>query len=121
MSDEYNSGGALLLKHMLKLFREAKLEMEKEKYEPDARHQCLRCKDEREVWVWRDTSESEKIRVDCPIFLQLQRPHRNLEELGTLSGFSFLVEALLFCSLSTYNYMWRSCFSKILTTWPQLC
>ena len=60
MSDEYNSGGAY--KAMLKLF-EAKLEMEKEKYIPKPEHQCLRCKDEREVWVWKDTSESEKSRI----------------------------------------------------------
>ena len=81
MSDEYNSGGAY--KAMLKLFRESKLEMEKEKYKPKPEHQCLRCKDEREVWVWKDTSESEKIRVDCPM-CTVQRPPQELRELGII-------------------------------------
>ena len=30
---------------------------------------CLRCNDTREVWVWKDTSDSEKIKVDCTMFI----------------------------------------------------
>ena len=80
-SDDYNSGGAY--KAMLKLFREAKLEMEKEKYIPKPEHQCMRCKDLREVWVWKDTSESEKIRIDCPM-CSVQRPPQELRDLGII-------------------------------------
>ena len=79
-NDDYNSGGAY--KAMLKLFA-ANLEMEKEKYIPKPEHQCLRCKDLREVWVWKDTSESEKIRVDCPMCCK-QRPPQELRELGII-------------------------------------
>ena len=53
-NDEYRCGGAY--RAMLKLFREAKVEMEKEKYIPKPEHQCLRCQDLKEVWVWKDTS-----------------------------------------------------------------
>ena len=55
MSDDYKSGGAY--KAMLKIFRKAKLEKEKEKekYKSKPEHQCMRCKDLREVWVWKDT------------------------------------------------------------------
>ena len=58
---------------MLKIFREAKIEMEKEKYIPKPKHDCLRCGDQREIWVWKDTTETEKIRVDCPM-CSVQRP-----------------------------------------------
>ena len=81
MSDQYNSGSAY--RAMLKLFREAKIDMEKEKYKPRPEHQCLRCKDLREVWVWKDTSESEKIRVDCPM-CTVQRPPQELRDLGII-------------------------------------
>ena len=63
MKDEYNSGTAY--RAMLKLFREAKEEMKKE------------------VWVWKDTSESEKIRVDCPM-CTVQRPPQELRDLGII-------------------------------------
>ena len=83
MSDDYKSGGAY--KAMLKIFRKAKLEMEKEKekYKSKPEHQCMRCKDLREVWVWKDTSESEKIRVDCPM-CTIQRPPQELRDLGII-------------------------------------
>jgi hypothetical protein len=50
---------------------------------PKPKHQCLRCKDLREVWVWKDTSESEKIRVDCPM-CTVQRPPQELRDLGII-------------------------------------
>ena len=80
-NDEYRCGGAY--RAMLKLFREAKVEMEKEKYIPKPEHQCLRCQDLKEVWVWNDTSETEKIRVDCPM-CSPQRPPEELRELGLI-------------------------------------
>jgi len=77
MNDEYRCGGAY--RAMLKLFREAKLDMEnKNKNTP-----CLRCKDTREVWVWKDTAESEKIKVDCPLCSK-QRPPQELRDLGII-------------------------------------
>ena len=80
-NDEYRCGGAY--RAMLKLFREAKVEMEKEKYIPKPEHQSLRCQDLKEVWVWKDTSETEKIRVDCPM-CSPQRPPEELRELGLI-------------------------------------
>ena len=77
----YNSGTAYIA--MIKLFREAKLEMEKEKYISKPKHSCLRCRDIREVWVWKDTSESSKIRVDCPM-CSVQRPPQELRDLGVI-------------------------------------
>ncbi len=44
---------------------------------------CLRCRGLREVWVWKDTSESEKIRIDCPM-CSAQRPPQELRELGII-------------------------------------
>jgi hypothetical protein len=79
--EEYKCGGAY--RAMLKIFREAKKEMEKEKYIPKPKHQCLRCQDLREVWVWKDTSETEKIRVDCPM-CTVQRPPQELRDLGII-------------------------------------
>jgi len=81
MNGNYNGGTAY--RAMLKLFRDAKLEMEKEKYIPKPEHSCLRCKDIREVWVWKDTSESSKIRVDCPM-CSVQRPPQELRDLGVI-------------------------------------
>ena len=80
-SEEYKCGGAY--RAMLKIFREAKEEMEREKYIPKPKHQCLRCQDLREVWVWKDTSETEKIRVDCPM-CTVQRPPQELRDLGII-------------------------------------
>jgi Zn finger protein HypA/HybF involved in hydrogenase expression len=77
MSNKYNSGGAY--KAMLKLFREAKLDMDKDKEKTS----CLRCNDTREIWVWKDTSESEKIKVDCPM-CSAQRSPEELRELGII-------------------------------------
>ena len=79
--DDYNSGGAY--KAMLKLFRDAKLEMEKEKYIPKPEHSCLRCKDSREIWIWEDTSEKNKIKVSCPM-CDPQRPPQELRDLGVI-------------------------------------
>jgi len=77
MSDDYNSGGAY--KAMLKLFREAKLDMDKDREKTT----CLRCSDTREVWVWKNTAESEKIKVDCPLCSK-QRPPQELRDLGII-------------------------------------
>ena len=44
---------------------------------------CLRCRDTREVWVWKDTSESEKIKVDCPM-CSVQRPPEELRAEGLI-------------------------------------
>ena len=77
----YNSGTAYIA--MIKLFREAKLEMEKEKHISKPKHSCLRCRDIREVWVWKDTSESSKIRVDCPM-CSVQQPPQELRDLGVI-------------------------------------
>ena len=80
-NDEYRCGGAY--RAMLKLFREAKVKMEKEKNIPKPEHQCLRCQDLKEVWVWKDTSETEKIRVDCPM-CSPQRPPEELRQQGLI-------------------------------------
>ena len=77
MSNKYNSGGAY--KAMLKLFREAKLDMDKDKEKTS----CLRCNDTREIWVWKDTSETEKIKVDCPM-CSVQRPPEELRAEGLI-------------------------------------
>ena len=44
---------------------------------------CLRCYDDRVVWVWKDTTETEKIRVDCPM-CSPQRPPEELRNLGII-------------------------------------
>ena len=80
MNDEYRCGGAY--RAMLKIFREAKLQMEK-KYIPKPEHDCVRCGDQREICVWKDTSETEKIRVDCPM-CSVQRPPQELRDLGII-------------------------------------
>ena len=72
----YNSGTAY--RAMLKLFADAKVEMDKEKKTP-----CVRCGDTREIWVWKDTSETEKIRVDCTLCSE-QRPPQELRDLGII-------------------------------------
>jgi Zn finger protein HypA/HybF involved in hydrogenase expression len=77
MSDKYNSGAAY--KAMLKLFREAKLDMDKDRENTT----CLRCNDTREFWVWKDTSETEKIKVDCPM-CSVQRPPEELRAKGLI-------------------------------------
>ena len=28
---------------------------------------CMRCKDLREIWVYKDTEESTRLKVDCPM------------------------------------------------------
>ena len=81
MNDDYNSGTAY--RAMLKLFTETKQEMKKDVNIPKPEHQCLRCKDLREVWVWKDTSETEKVRVDCPM-CTIQRPPQELRDLGII-------------------------------------
>jgi hypothetical protein len=74
---KYNSGTAY--RAMLKLFADAKKEMDKEKKKTP----CLRCKDTREIWVWQDTSESKKVKVDCTM-CTVQRPPEELRNLGIL-------------------------------------
>ena len=80
MNDEYNSGTAY--RAMLKLFREARKEMAEEKF-IQKRPSCLRCYDRREVWVWKDTTETQKIKVDCPM-CSPQRPPQELRDLGVI-------------------------------------
>ena len=50
-----------------------------ERYVPmDERNtSCMRCKDKREIYVYKDTSEGTAVRVDCPMC----SPQRPLEEL----------------------------------------
>ena len=44
---------------------------------------CLRCKDKREIWVYKDTSEGNMIRVDCPM-CSPQRPPEELTKNGII-------------------------------------
>ena len=44
---------------------------------------CLRCKDKREIWVYKDTSEGNMIRVDCPM-CSPQRPPEELRNNGLI-------------------------------------
>ena len=80
MSSEYNSGTAY--RAMLKLFRDTKKEMAEEKYIPK-QPGCLRCRDDRVVWVWKDTTETKKIKVDCPM-CSPQRPPEELRKEGLI-------------------------------------
>ena len=43
----------------------------------------LRCKDKREIWVYKDTSEGNMIRVDCPM-CSPQRPPEELRNNGLI-------------------------------------
>ena len=56
-----------------------------ERYVPmDERNtSCLRCKDKREIWVYKDTSEGNMIRVDCPM-CSPQRPPEELRRDGLI-------------------------------------
>jgi Zn finger protein HypA/HybF involved in hydrogenase expression len=53
------------------------------KFIVEEKHSCLRCQDLREVWVWKDTSETEKVKVDCPM-CTVQRPPQELRDLGII-------------------------------------
>ena len=44
---------------------------------------CLRCKDKREIWVYKDTAEGNMIRVDCPMGSP-QRPPEELRNNGLI-------------------------------------
>ena len=44
---------------------------------------CMRCKDKREIWVYKDTSEGNMIRVDCPM-CSPQRPPEELRQQGLI-------------------------------------
>lgn len=44
---------------------------------------CMRCKGLREIWVWKDTEESEKLKVDCPMCSE-QRPPQELRDKGLI-------------------------------------
>ena len=52
------------------------------KYKPK-QPSCLRCYDDRVIWVWKDTTETEKIRVDCPM-CSPQRPPEELRKEGII-------------------------------------
>ena len=44
---------------------------------------CMRCKDKRYIYVYKDTSEGTAIRVDCPM-CSLQRPPEELRKDGLI-------------------------------------
>ena len=44
---------------------------------------CMRCKGLREIWVYKDTEESTKLKVDCPMCSE-QRPPQELRNLGLI-------------------------------------
>ena len=44
---------------------------------------CMRCKDKREIYVYKDTSEGTAIRVDCPM-CSPQRPPEELRSSGLI-------------------------------------
>ena len=44
---------------------------------------CMRCKDKREIYVYKDTSEGTAIRVDCPM-CSPQRPPEELRRDGLI-------------------------------------
>ena len=56
-----------------------------ERYVPmDERNtSCMRCKDKREIYVYKDTSEGTAVRVDCPM-CSPQRPPEELRNNGLI-------------------------------------
>ena len=44
---------------------------------------CMRCKDLREIWVYKDTEESTRLKVDCQMCSE-QRPPQELRNLGLI-------------------------------------
>ena len=56
-----------------------------ERYVPmDERNtSCMRCKDKREIYVQKDTSEGTAVRVDCPM-CSPQRPPEELRRDGLI-------------------------------------
>jgi len=56
-----------------------------ERYVPmDERNiSCMRCKDKREIYVYKDTSEGTAVRVDCPM-CSPQRPPEELRRDGLI-------------------------------------
>ena len=49
----------------------------------DRKTSCMRCKDKREIYVYKDTSEGTAIRVDCPM-CSPQRPPEELRRDGLI-------------------------------------
>ena len=49
----------------------------------DRKTSCMRCKDKREIYVYKDTSEGTAIRVDCPM-CSPQRPPEELRNDGLI-------------------------------------
>ena len=56
-----------------------------ERYVPmDERNiSCMRCKDKREIYVYKDTNEGTAVRVDCPM-CSPQRPPEELRNNGLI-------------------------------------
>lgn len=44
---------------------------------------CMRCKGLREIWVYKDTEESTRLKVDCPMCSE-QRPPQELRNPGLI-------------------------------------
>ena len=49
----------------------------------DRKTSCMRCKDKREIYVYKDTSEGTAVRVDCPM-CSPQRPPEELRRDGLI-------------------------------------
>ena len=49
----------------------------------DRKTSCMRCKDKREIYVYKDTSEGTAVRVDCPM-CSPQRPPEELRNSGLI-------------------------------------
>ena len=56
-----------------------------ERYIPvdERKTSCLRCKDKREIYVYKDTTEGTALRVDCPM-CSPQRPPEELRKNGII-------------------------------------
>ena len=56
-----------------------------ERYIPvdERKTSCLRCKDKREIYVYKDTTEGTAVRVDCPM-CSPQRPPEELRKNGII-------------------------------------
>ena len=56
-----------------------------ERYIPvdERKTSCLRCKDKREIYVYKDTTERTAVRVDCPM-CSPQRPPEELRKNGII-------------------------------------
>jgi hypothetical protein len=54
-----------------------------EKFVEYGKDVCMRCKGLREIWVFKDTEESTRLKVDCPMCSE-QRPPQELREQGLI-------------------------------------